>query len=117
MAKQKINILFVTVFIALLIFVLYPPLGKTILEKNIYNFLIQDGYVKLDISSVKVRHSYISGLLGYGQWHTSIYFTDEPKIEYNCILSNGIIPNITAIKATGFSSTLPENYKPLHYPI
>ncbi len=114
--KRIIIIVFVTILIALLIVVLYPQLGKNAIEKSTYDFLYKDGYVESEISSVEVRHSYINGLLGYGQWHTSIYFADEPKVEYHCILGNGIIPKVTAITAAGFSTDLPENYEPLHYP-
>ncbi len=114
--KRIVIIVLATMLIALLIAVLYPPIEKNAIENSTYDFLFQDGYAESDISCVEVRHSYIGGLLGYGQWHTSIYFTDEPNVEYHCILSDGIIPKVTSISASGFSPDLPENYEPLHYP-
>lgn len=98
-----------------LLVVLYPTIGKNAIEKSAYDFLSKDGYTESEIDFVEVRHSYIGGLLGYGRWHTSIVFTDEPKVEYNCILGNGMIPKVFDIAAAGFSTDLPENYEPLHY--
>lgn len=113
--KHIVIIIPVAILIALLIAILYPCLVKNATKKSTYDFLFQDGYTELDIACIEVRHSYISGLLGYGQWHTSLYFKDEPKVEYYCILSNDLLPMVTAISAGGFSSELPEEYAPLHY--
>lgn len=109
-------IVFSLAVILVLLGVLYPPIGKNAIEKSAYGFLMRDGYASADISLLEVRHSYINGLLGYGQWHTSIYFADEPKVEYYGILGQGIIPKVNDIRAGGFSTELEDDYQPLHYP-
>lgn len=102
--------------LVILMAALYPPFAEKKIINNTYAFLFEDGYTESEISSVDARHSYMSGLLGYGEWHTSIFFADEPDVEYHCILTNDIIPKITTITAGGFSSNLPDHYEPLHYP-
>ncbi len=114
--KRKYLVAFGAALLVILILALYPKIGEKAIEENIYDYLHKDGYRSSEISSVDARHSYINGLLGYGQWHTSIYFKDEPEVEYHCLLSNGILPKVKNITAGGFSSDLPDDYTPLHYP-
>lgn len=114
--KRMVIIIMAIILTAFLVAVLYPHFGRIQIENSIYHFLCKDGYTESEISCIEVGHSYINGLLGYGQWYTHIYFTDEPNVEYDCVLSNGILPKVTAIIAGGFSTSLPEDYKPLHYP-
>lgn len=112
--KQKAILVFAGMVLILLTAVLYPQFEKNAIEKRIYAYLIRNGYAADEIARIEARHSYIGGLLGYGQWHTSIFFADEPQVEYHCTLSNDFIPSILAITAGGFSPSLPMDYTPRH---
>lgn len=105
--KTIIAIVCVILLMAALIAV-YPMLGKEAISKDIQRFLAEDGIAETDILEIDVRHNYISGILGYGQWHTSIFFADEPEVEYHCVLSDDLIPKVDAICAGGFPSDSPE---------
>ena len=83
--KKKTIIRLVLSIIASIVMVysfVYVPYKAKSLENKTYDFLAQRGYVKADVSFVKVTHSPFNALLSYRVWNITVEFADEPNVWY-----------------------------------
>lgn len=92
----------------------YKSIGLRQLEKSTWEYLHSQGYSSEDILSASFSHSYVSGLLGYGQWISEIGFTDEPYIGYVCVIDNQLWPQTTGLMAGRIKGDISEDYIFLH---
>ena len=90
--KKKLLISFAIIAVLFIVAIVsYKPFGIRVLEKATWEQLYSQGYTDDDIESVKIDHSYIAGLLGYGQWITGVIFKDEPYKFFDLPLDNFLI--------------------------
>ena len=86
--KKKLIISLIVVILAL---VSYKIIGSVIVSKKTSEFLEAKGYVESDIKKIKVNHSFINGILSYGEWSVLVEFINEPNINFGFAYKNKMI--------------------------
>ena len=72
----------ITIILIAVIFVLYFNVfvQQRFIRTYTYTELEYRGYTALDVSELKIKHSYLNRILGYNEWRISVEFEKEPNV-------------------------------------
>ena len=80
--------------------IFYVASGSSIRKSHTLDYLTNTrGYSESEISSVQVKHSFVSRILGYNSWAILVEFEDEPSVTYEYSFDTKLI----TVTQTGFT--------------
>lgn len=90
--KKKIMVVFCAfLLVAAIGAYLYVDIGGKIVEKKMWDYLIQANYSEIEIKSIEVKHSFLNVFLSYKEWSVEVVYDDEPTSIYIYTIKDGKI--------------------------
>lgn len=66
----------------------YVSIGTKNAEKLMLEYLNETGYMKSEIKSIDVNHSFLNIFLSYNEWSIGVVYFDEPTSTYYYHIKN-----------------------------